>query len=275
MKLRTWLIAAGAVVVVGYSGAVGALYVGQRSLMYFPDPTRWVPEAAAVGLTQTEEVELKTSDGETLVAWHFAPKPGKPTVIYFPGRSRTLRERSHQLVKLKADGMGVLAVSYRGYGGSTGRPTEDGLMRDGEAAYQYAAARYPADRIAIWGESLGTGVAVAIAARHKVARLLLQSPYTSTVDVAAAIYWYAPVRLLMQDQFRSDLLIGNVTAPVLVIHGARDTTVPIRFGERLYEMIRAPKQFVRLPEAGHNDLGRFGAFDIAVKFLSGEAEEPR
>lgn len=260
-----WLLVVG---VGGYLGLVGAMYLLQRSLMYFPDTTRRPP--ATVGLSQAEEVELKSQDGERLVAWHVAPRDGKPVVMYFQGNGGGLDLRAHRFAKLAAEGLGILALNYRGYGGSSGRPTEEGLLRDAEAAYQFAAARYAPDRIVPWGESLGTGVAVALAATHPVARVLLESPFTSTADIAASIYWFIPVRLLMHDQFRSDERIAKVAAPVLVLHGARDMVIPIRFGERLYELIRAPKRFIRLAEAGHNDHDSFGGLDAVKGFLAGE-----
>jgi uncharacterized protein len=151
---------------------------------------------------------------------------------------------------------------------SSGTPTEQGLIGDADAAYRFAAERYPARRIVLWGESLGTGVAVAIAAAHPIGGLILESPFTSTVDVAAAIYWFLPVRLLMQDQFRSDQRIGRVTAPVLVMHGDRDATVPIGYGERLFAMIKAPKQFVCFAGGGHSNLDGFGALGAVRDFLN-------
>src|SRR5438132_914131 len=126
-------------------------------------------------------------------------------------------------------------------------PTEAGLINDALAAYAFTRARYPAERIVLWGESLGTGVAVALAAQQPVGHLILQSPFTSAADVGAQRYWFVPVGLLMKDQFRSDLRIGKVTAPVLVLHGDRDNIVPMALAERLYGLINAPKRFVRFP----------------------------
>src|SRR4029079_11290729 len=151
--------------------------------------------------------------------------------------------------------------------GSEGRPTETGIIFDAKAAYDFAAARYGANRIVLWGESLGTGVAVALAAEQPVARCILEAPYLSITDVAASIYWFAPVRLLLKDSFRSDERIAKVSVPVLVVHGERDTIVRITFGERLYATIPGPKQFIRLPEAGHNDHDAFGLPDKVKPFL--------
>jgi fermentation-respiration switch protein FrsA (DUF1100 family) len=240
-------------VLVGYGGLVALLYFTQRSLQYFPETFRTPP--AAAGFPEAEEVMLDTADGERVIVWHVPPRGDKPAVLYFHGNGASLRWRVERLRELTADGMGLVALSYRGYGGSSGSPSEAGFIADANAAYAFAVARYPAPRIVVWGESLGTGVAVALAAEQPVGHVVLESPFTSAADVGAERYWFAPVRLLMKDQFRSDLRIGKVTAPVLVLHGDRDRVVPFVFGERLYAMINAPKQFVRFPGLGHNDLG--------------------
>src|SRR6516164_2444314 len=190
---------------------------------------------------------------------------------YFPERFRTAPAaaglpEAQEVVLLTADGSGLVALSYRGYGGSSGAPTEAGLVNDALAAYAFTRARYPAERIVLWGESLGTGVAVALAAQKPVGHLILQSPFTSAADVGAHTYWFVPVRLLMKDQFRSDLRIGEVTAPVLVLHGERDDIVPMALAERLYGLINAPKRFVRFAGVGHNDLGA-QAVEAAKQFL--------
>jgi fermentation-respiration switch protein FrsA (DUF1100 family) len=192
----------------------------------------------------------------------------KPVVLYFQGNGGGLDLRADRFRRLTADGIGLVALNYRGYGGSSGSPSEAGLIADAIATHDFAAARYPSDRIALWGESLGTGVAVALAAQRPVARLVLESPFTSIADIAAAVYWFAPVRWLIRDPFHSDRRIDKVTAPVLVMHGARDAIVPIAYGERLHALIRAPKRFVRLDNAGHNDHDAHGATEIVRRFLA-------
>jgi fermentation-respiration switch protein FrsA (DUF1100 family) len=247
-----------------YVALIALLYFGQRTIQYFPETFRTPP--AAVGLPEVEEVTLDTADGERVIVWHVPPRGEQPVALYLHGNGASLRWRSDRFRSLIADGSGLVALSYRGYGGSSGTPTEEGLIRDAEAAYVFATARYAPERIVLWGESLGSGVAIALAAEKPVGHVVLQSPFTSAADVAAQRYWFAPVRLLMKDQFRSDLRIGKVTAPVLVLHGDRDMVVPFAFGERLYEMITAPKKFVRFPGGGHNDLGT-GAVEAARQFL--------
>jgi uncharacterized protein len=264
MATLKWLLTFAAVF---YFGLVALLYVMQRSIQYFPETFRTAP--AAAGLPEAEEVMLDTADGERVIVWHVPPRGDKSVFLYFHGNGASLRWRLDRFRALTVDGSGLVALSYRGYGGSSGRPSEAGLIEDASAAYAFAAARYPPGRIAVWGESLGTGVAVAIAAEKPVGHLVLQSPFTSAADVGAQRYWFAPVRLLMKDQFRSDLRIGKVTAPVLVMHGDRDNVVPFVFGERLYDLIGAPKRFVPFPGAGHDDLGAHGAVDAAKAFIAG------
>ena len=197
------------------------MYVAQRSLMYFPERLHTPP--AMVGLPEAQEVALDTKDGERVIVWHVPPRGEKPVVLYFHGNGGALRNRVDRFHALIADGNGLIALSYRGYGGSTGRPTEAGLVTDAEAAYAFATARYSAERIVLWGESLGSGVAVALGARHRVGRIVLEGSFTSAADVGAAhAYRFLPVRLLMKDQFRSDLQIAKVNTPLLFLHGVRD-----------------------------------------------------
>ena len=251
---------------VGYGGVVALVYLAQRTLLYFPDRSRTPP--AEAGFPQAEEITIQTGDGEKLVAWYVKPADGKSIVIYVHGNGGALVNRVRRFRGIVADGDGLFAISYRGYGGSTGSPSEKGLLADAEAGYAFAAARFPAKRIAVFGESLGTGVAIWLASEKPVARVLLQAPYTSVLDLGAAAYWFLPVRWLAKDTYRSDEWVARVSAPVLVLHGARDRVVPIEYGERLFELIRAPKKFVRFPEGGHVNLDDFGALDIIRAFLA-------
>ena len=244
-----WLIGS----VVLYTGFVTLLYLAQRSLQYFPERRRTTP--AAAGLPEAEELVLDTADGERVIVWQVPPRGEAPVFLYFHGNGGSLRWRDERFRALISGGSGLVALSYRGYGGSSGRPTEKGLSEDAAAAYAFAVARYPAQRIVLWGESLGSALAIALGAEKPVGCLVLEAPFTSAVDVGARHYWFVPVRLFMKDQFRSDLRVSRVKAPVLVVHGENDAIVPISLGERLYALIRAPKQFVRVEGAGHNDLG--------------------
>jgi fermentation-respiration switch protein FrsA (DUF1100 family) len=262
MAALKWIILA---VLVGYGGVLVLMYVFQRALMYFPDTARTPP--ARAGLPQAAEAVLTTSDGEKLIAWYVAPRGDKPLVLYFHGNGGALNLRVHRFAWIIAEGYGLLALSYRGYGGSSGSPSEEGFIRDARAAYDFAVARLPAKRIVLFGESLGTAVATALAAERDVGGLILDSPFTSAADVGAAAYPFAPVRLLMMDPFRSDKRIAKVSAPVLVLHGEHDRIVPIRFGERLFALAREPKRMVRFADGNHVDLDDHGAIDAVKAFL--------
>ena len=263
MTVLKWLLI---FVVVGYGGLLALMYVFQRALLYFPDTNR-VPPAQA-GLPQAQEVMLTSADGEKLIAWFVAPRGNKPVVLYFQGNAEGLTARVNRFTWLTADGTGLLALCYRGYGGSTGTPTEDGLIRDAGAAYDFARARYPAKRIVLFGESLGTAVATALAAGHEVVGVILDAPFTSAAEVGAAAYPFAPVRWFMKDKFHSDERIGRVSAPLLVLHGEQDSIVPIRFAERLFALAREPKRFIRFQQGGHVDLDDHGAAKVVREFLA-------
>jgi fermentation-respiration switch protein FrsA (DUF1100 family) len=260
--MMKWIIAA----IVSYGGVVALLSVAQRSLQYFPERRRTDPRAA--GLPEAEEAVLDTADSEQVIVWHVPPREEQPVFLYFHGNGGSLRWRDERFRAIIADGSGLIALSYRGYGGSSGRPTEKGLLADAAAAYEFAIARYSAERIVLWGESLGSAVAIALAADKSVGRLVLEAPFTSAVDVGAQHYWFVPVRLFMKDRFRSDLRAGKVTAPILVVHGENDLVVPMALGKSLYGLIRAPKRFVSVAGAGHNDLGA-RAVSAAKKFIAG------
>jgi fermentation-respiration switch protein FrsA (DUF1100 family) len=247
------MLIAVAVCVALYAALVAGLFFGQRKLLFRCDAAEVDP--AAIGL-KAEIVRLKTEDGESLLAWSIPPVPGRPLILYFHGNAGGLDLRVERFRAIAKAGMGLLAIEYRGYASSTGSPSERGLKLDGEAAYTAAIASGVApERIVPLGESLGSGVAVALAARHEVGALVLDSPYSSIADVAAATYWFVPVRALLRDPFRNELLIGSVKAPTLVVHGTRDAVVPIRFGEKLFGLANSPKDFWRVDGAAHLAMG--------------------
>ena len=263
MTTLKWLLI---LLAAGYGVVLAAMYVFQRSLMYFPDPRRTPP--AAAGLPEATEVELTSADGERLVAWHVAPQPGKPLIIYFQGNAGGLELRADRFRKLLEGGNGLLALCYRGYGGSSGRPSEIGLIADAAAAYEFAAKEAEPKRIVLFGESLGTAVAIALASEREIGALILDAPFTSAADVGAAAYRFVPVRWFMRDPFHSDRRIAKVRAPVLVLHGERDLVVPIGFGEKLFVLANEPKRMHRFPLGGHVNLDEHGAMEVVNEFLA-------
>jgi len=263
MAIIRWILISG---VCAYVLLVGLLYVTQRSMLYHPIATRISP--AEAGLPEAQEVVLTTSDGEKLIAWHVPPRGDKPVVIYFHGNAEIVPWRAKRHKVTITDGTGLIAVNFRGYGGSTGAPTEDGLHRDALAAYAFAAERYAPQRIVVWGHSLGTGIAVRLASEKPVGKLILEAPYSSTVDVAASLFPYVPVRWLMKDQLRSDERIGKVHVPLLIMHGVQDDVISIKFGERLFSLANEPKRFIRYDKGGHIDLDEYGAGEAVHEFLT-------
>ncbi len=233
-----------------YVAALALLYAEQRQLLFKPVADSRGP--ADVSLPGAQLLGLLTRDGVNLAAWYIPPLEGRPLVLFFHGNEAALPDRVARLRAISADGTGVLAVEYRGFGASSGSPDEAGLIVDAETAYAKAVELgFPADRIVLLGESLGTGVAVALAALHPTRAVILDSPYSSAVDVAADRYWMFPVRWLMRDTFRSDLRVTHIHTPLLILHGQRDQTVPFRFGERLFTLAVEPKTFIAAPNLGH------------------------
>jgi len=266
MKLGLWraLLRAALALVGAYLLAVVAACAVQRSLLYFPDTRALSPDPAGPPI---EVVRLRTSDGQTLVAWYLPPAQGRPVILHFGGNGDSLAGQSERWREIADAGAGFLAPAYRGYSGSSGRPTEAGLHRDAEAAYAWLAARYAPNDVVIMGHSLGTGVAVRLAADHSARALVLESPFTSAVDVGAAELPWLPVRLLMWDRYQSRDWIGEVHMPLLIVHGDRDDVIPFRFGRELFDLANQPKTFVRIAGGGHNDLPQYGLYKLVWRFL--------
>ncbi len=210
----------------------------------------------------------QTRDGERVILWHVPPKAGRPVVIFLHGNGDILAWRVPRFRALTADGTGLVALSFRGYAGSSGKPTEQGLLEDGAAAYDFAAARYAPARIVPWGYSLGSGVASrrgddAAGRRPWCWRRLTPRSWTSPPRAFPLF----PVRLLMHDRFHSDRRIGALKAPLLVMHGEKDAVISVAFGRRLYELAPGPKRFVAFETGTHIDLDEQGAVGLVHSFL--------
>jgi pimeloyl-ACP methyl ester carboxylesterase len=233
-----------------YVGVCVIMFVMQRSLQYFPDARAMSP--AAEGLTRATSETLTTPDGERIIVWWSPPADAtRPVFLYLHGNGANLVARARRFERLSANGTGLMAVSWRGYGGSTGSPTESGLVTDAHTAYAELARRVDPRRIVIFGESLGSTVAVKLAAQVPVAALVLDSSFTSALDVAMGAYPFLPVSLLMRDQFRADLAAPQVTVPVLQIHCRPDPVTPFALAERLNELLAGRRPIVALDGACH------------------------
>lgn len=227
-----------------------ALFGCQRDLLYHPDAA--LADPAAVGLQDAALEHLKTADGEDLVAWWIPPSaPDKPVYLYFHGNGGNLTYRPNRFRLLTADGAGLMALSWRGYGGSTGSPTEEGLMTDARTAYAAVRSRAGPERIVLVGESLGTGVAVMLAAEAPVAALILDSGYSAISDVAADKFPWLPARLLLRDRFRADLVAAKVGVPVFQVHCVDDPVIPFALGRRLHDLFPNRRDLIEVPDRCH------------------------
>jgi hypothetical protein len=249
-----------------YGVVVGGLYVFQRHLLYLPGvgcPA--LGDLAALGV---REITLKTVDGLSLLSWYLPPRDGHPVITYLHGNGGHIGYRADRLRWFARNGYGVLMVEYRGYGGNPGTPSEAGLVADGAAALDFLDGEgIVPNRLVIYGESLGSGVAVLLAAQREVASLILEAPLTSVAEVAQYHYSFIPAAALVRDRFDSLARIGQVKGPILVLHGERDRVVPVRFGRALFDAAPEPKELWLAREAGHEDLVRHGAFEAVLDFL--------
>ena len=264
------------VVVVAVAGLwlaiLGVMFALQRTLLFPADPRE--PEIGRAGLPDARTLAIVTGDGERLVAWYVPPRrDDAPVFLYFHGNAGNLGRpgRADRLRLLVEDGSGLLAIHHRGYGGSTGSPSEAGLHADARAAWHEAARRHGPSRLVAYGESLGTGVAVRLAVDRDVAAVVLDAPYTATSDVAAARYPFLPVDLLMRDPFRSRDIVGRITAPLLILHGTDDRVIPVEQGIALAGLARAPSRLVVFRGGRHESLPRDGGIHEVRAFLADAA----
>jgi fermentation-respiration switch protein FrsA (DUF1100 family) len=253
-------------------GLGAALYAFQDRLIYFPDPTP-PPPPALIGLPQVTETRLRTADGLDILAWNLPPaRPDAPVLLYLHGNGGHIgyrAERAHRFARL---GWGALFVQWRGYGGNPGAPSEAGLTEDARAGLRaLQEAGVAPSRIVLWGESLGTGLAIRLAAEQPraMAAVILESPYTSLLALGRLHYPLLPAGLLLRDRYDSLALMPRVEAPVLILQGARDTLVPPAMGREIAAAARAPVTLWEAPNAGHNDLGPAGGIEEAARFLAG------
>jgi uncharacterized protein len=254
------------IAVAAYAALVGGLYLFQRQLLYLPDKTR--PELAGLAELGVREVTLSTDDGLSLLSWYLPGRAGRPVIAYFHGNGGHIGYRYERLLRFAREGFGALMLEYRGYGGNPGTPTEAGFYTDARAALAFLDREAVApNRLVLYGESLGSGVAVELAAQHSIAALILEAPPTSVAEVAQCHFPFVPAARLVIDRFDSLSRIGRVRAPILILHGERDRVVPVRYGRALLDAAPEPKEGWFAPEAGHEDLARYGGLDAAVAFI--------
>lgn len=231
---------------------VGLAYAFQDQLLYFPSRSI-VATPDQYGLVH-ETVHLATEDGKRLHGWWVSADEARGTLLFFHGNAGNISGRLENVRQFHRLGLNVLIFDYRGYGQSTGTPSENGLYRDAEAAWQYLIAERSIEpgRVVIFGRSLGGGPATWLATQHAAGALLLESAFTSVPDMAARHYPWLPARRLTTTQFDNRRRIDQIDMPLLVIHSRRDNVVPFDHGRALFESAREPKQFLEI-SGSHND----------------------
>lgn len=239
---------------VAYAALAALIFFAQSSLIYYPESGRSIIETPGDQGLAFESVEIATPDSETLHGW-FVPAPAAAgTVLFFHGNAGNISHRMDYLLMFHRLGYNTLIFDYRGYGQSSGSPSESGTYLDARAAWRYLTETkgIPSTRVVLFGESLGGAVAAWLATREKPALLVLASAFTSVPDMAAKIYPFLPVRLLSRFEYSTIDYLRTVTCPVLVAHSPQDDIVPFTHGEALYQIAPEPKQFLRL-QGGHNN----------------------
>lgn len=254
----SWEIAKHALILAAtaYGTMMLVLFLRQDSLVYYPDLGGREYEAtpAQAGLPY-EAITLTTADGVSLDAWYVPTEHARGVLLYAHGNGGNISHRIDAIRLFRDMGLSVLIFDYRGYGKSTGKPSEEGTYRDAEAAWQYLVQQRGTAprRIVMFGESLGGAVAAHLAAQHPPGALILASAFTSVPDMAAGLYPYLPVRWLSRYRYDTRRYLQEVRAPVLLLHSPEDEIIPYRHGRALYEAAREPRQFLEL-RGGHNDL---------------------
>jgi len=261
--LALWLV-------VGYGAIVGLAFAFQDQLLFQPT-SRLLATPNAAGMNY-ETVRLNTtnpssrigSDGETLHGWWIpAPdvsretSPGefaKQTLLFFHGNAGNISGRLESVQKFRQLGLNVLIVDYRGYGQSTGSPSEEGIYKDAEACWRHLMETrgIAPDDVVIFGRSMGGGPATWLAQRHSPGAVILESVFTNVPDIGAHHYSFLPVRALATNQFDNESRVAEIDAPTLHIHSREDHVVPFKLGRRVYEAAAEPKQFLEI-QGGHND----------------------
>ncbi|MCX6143385.1 MAG: alpha/beta hydrolase [Ignavibacteriales bacterium] len=254
--------------------AVSALIIWTIVLMIFEEKFIYFPQKYPKGaydqarsIPNLRDCWIKTKDSVTIHAWFAPAESARATLVVSHGNAGNISHRYLLLRSLQRHGFNVLMYDYRGYGRSEGTPTEDGIYKDGLAAYDYAVSlpEVKPERVFLWGTSLGGAVAIDVATHRQVAGLILESTFTSAKDVARIVYPFLPVQLFMHTKLNSLEKIRTLSIPILLIHGAHDSIIPIGLGRKLFNAANEPKDFYEIPNADHNDTFFMGGDDYFAR----------
>ena len=217
----------------------------QRNLLYHPSIDNYLEDKVVREPAEIEKVKVTTNDKIDLIGWFYNQDLEKfKTILFFHGNAGSLENRTYKLNHFKNLNVNFLIIAWRGFHGNEGKPNEMGLYADARSAIKWLSAKgIKEQNIILYGESLGTGVAVEVAQNKDYAGVILESPFTSMVNIGKKYYPFFPVRFLLKDKFESYRKIKKVSVPVLVLHGKKDKIVPFAMGKKMYEMANEPKFF--------------------------------
>tara|TARA_B100001123_G_scaffold384756_1_gene457802 strand:- start:1409 stop:2221 length:813 start_codon:yes stop_codon:yes gene_type:complete len=217
----------------------------QRNLLYHPTLDNHIKNQSATEPTEIEKIKITTKDNIDLIGWFYNKDLNKfKTILFFHGNAGSLENRTYKLNHFKKLDVNFLIIAWRGFNGNKGKPNEKGLYEDGKSAVRWLEKKgVDKKNIVLYGESLGTGVAIEIAQHKNYAGIILESPFTSMVDMGKKYYPFFPVRLLLIDKFESHKKIINISSPLLVMHGKVDKIVPYKMGRKIHELANEPKFF--------------------------------
>ncbi len=247
-----------------------------RQFIFFPEK-ELIATPADIGL-EFEDVDFSASDGTRLHGW-FVPGGGDVTLLWFHGNAGNISHRLDNIAALhKRIGLNIFIFDYRGYGRSEGSVSEKGTYLDADAALQHLRSRDDIDesKVVFFGRSLGCAVAVELATRHQPYALIIESPFTSIQGIARRHYPFLPLGFLFTTRYDSLSKVSQVNAPIMVLHGDRDQTVPMEEGRKLFEAANEPKRFYTIQDADHNDtyvVGGDAYFDALGHFLEDPSGE--
>ena len=226
--------------VIIYSIIMTFTYIFQRNLLYEPTVNNYSGDRL---LFSVDKVKIKTRDNIELASWYYNKNINKfKTILFLHGNAGSLENRIHKINHFYDMNVNFLIIAWRGFSGNKGYPTEKGLYEDARSAVQWLRSQGILEKnIILYGESLGTGVAIEIAQNKKFAGIILESPFTSMIAVGKDKYPFLPVKLLLKDKYENNKKIKNIKIPVLIMHGKIDKIVPFRMGKELYELANAPK----------------------------------
>ena len=222
------------------------LYFYQGKLLYHPNVNSYTEVDNLI--PKIEKVNIPTSDNLNLLGWFHKKDISKKTILFLHGNAGSLENRIYKLNHFKNLDLNFLIIAWRGFSGSSGKPSEKGLYEDALSAVKWLESNeIYENNIIVYGESLGTAVAVELAQNKNFAGIILESPFTSMIETAKKYYPFFPVKLLLKDKYESINKIRNIHSPILIMHGKQDKIVPFKMGKKMYDLANSPK-FNYFPE---------------------------